>query len=124
MDRRRLRTFFARSNVEGDVSSVIQFFEREALQRVFVKLHLAASFLEDESVSLLREQFADHASKWKDRGCAYFSARPPLAVLAEYDGHRVEGCSDSLSEGLVFFARRHGLTTWEGYDDERLGDVG
>jgi len=55
MDRRRLRAFLALFNVEGHVSAVTQFIERETLQRVFVKVHLAAAFLEDESVSLLRE---------------------------------------------------------------------
>src|SRR5437773_7383037 len=74
MDRRRLRAFLAFFKVKDDVSAVIQFFERETLQRVFVKVHLTAALLEDESVSLLREQFADHASKWRDRRRAHLGA--------------------------------------------------
>jgi hypothetical protein len=119
-----VRAFLAPFNVEGDVSSVIQFFERKTLQCVFVKVHLTAAFLEDESISFLREQFADHAAKWRDRRRAHFRATPLLAVLAEFDGHGVEGGSDSLFERLVFFAGRHRLATRERHDDERLGDVG
>ena len=63
MDCRRLRAFLALFNVESHVSPIIQFIERETLERVCVKVHLTAAFLEDEFVSLLREQFADHASK-------------------------------------------------------------
>src|SRR5262249_11072911 len=124
MDRRRLRAFFALFNVEDDVSPVIQFFEREALQRVFVKVHLAAAFLEDESVSLLRKQLADHTSKWRDRRRAHLGATLPFAVLAELDGYGVEGGSDSLFERLVFLAGRWGLATRERDNDECFSDVG
>ena len=124
MDRRRLRAFLARFKVKDDVSAVIQFFERKALQRMFVKIHLTAALLENESVSLLREQFADHASKWWDRRRAHLGATPLLAELAEFNGHGVEGGSDGLFERLVFFAGRLGLATRERDDDERLGDVG
>ena len=124
MDRRRLRAFLALFNVEGDVSPVIQFIERETLERVFVKIHLPAAFLEDESVSLFREQFADHASKWRARGSTDLGATPLLAVLAELYGNGVEGGSNGFFERLVIFAGRYGLATREGDDDECLGDVG
>jgi hypothetical protein len=124
MDRRRLGAFLALFKVESDVSAVAQFIECETLQRVFVKVHLATALLEDESVSLLREQFADYASKWRDRRRAYLGATPLFAVLAEFDGYGVEGGSDGLFERLVFFAGRHGMATRERDDDERLGDVG
>jgi hypothetical protein len=124
MDRRRLRALLSLFKVEGDFSPVNQFFKREILQRVLVKVHLTAALLEDESVSFLREQFADHTSKWRDRGRAHLGATPFLVVLAEFDGHGIEGSSDSLFERLVFLAGRLGLATWERDDDERLGDVG
>jgi hypothetical protein len=124
MDRRSLRAFLALFNVEGDVSPVIQFFERQSLQRMFVKVHLPAALLEDESVSLLQEQFADYASKWRDRGRTHLGATPLLAVLAKFDGNGVEGGSNGFFERLVFFAGRHGLATRESDNDEYLGDVG
>jgi hypothetical protein len=61
MDRRRLRTFLALFNVEGDISAVTQFIECETLQHMFVKVHLAAAFFQDEAVSFYGEQFADYA---------------------------------------------------------------
>ena len=124
MDRRRLRTLLALFNVEGDVSPVSQFTKRETLQRVFVKVHLAAALLEDEAVSFYWEQFADHAAQWRDRRRAHLGATTFLVVFAEFDGHGVEGGSDSFFERLVFLPGRHGLAPWEGDNDERLGDVG
>jgi hypothetical protein len=124
MDRRRLRTLLALFNVEGDVSPVSQFIKRETLQRVFVKVHLAAALLEDEAVSFYWEQFADHAAQWRDRRRAHLGATTFLVVLAEFDSHGVEGGSDGFFERLIFLAGGHGLAAREGDDDERLGDVG
>jgi hypothetical protein len=89
-----------------------------------VKVHLAAALLEDESVSFLWKQFADYASKWRNRRRAHLGATPLFAALAEFDGHGVEGVSDGLFERLVFLAGRLGLAARERDDDERLGDVG
>ena len=124
MDCRRLRTLLALFNIEGDVSPVSQFTKRKTLQRVFVKVHLAAAFLEDEAISFYWEQFADHAAQWRDRRCPHLGATTFLVVLAEFDGHGVEGSSDGFFERLVFLTGRHGLAAREGDDDERLGDVG
>ena len=73
---------------------------------------------------LLREEFADHAQKWRDRRRAHLGATPLLAALAEFDGHGVEGGSDGLLERLIFLAGRLGLAARECDDDKRLGDVG
>ena len=124
MNCRCLRTLLALFNVEGNVSPVSQFPKRETLQRVFVEVHLPSAFLEDEAVSFYWEQFADHAAQWRDRSGAHLGATTFLVVLAEFDGHGVEGGSDGFFEGFIFLTGRHGLAAREGYDDERLGDVG
>ena len=51
----RLRTFLALFKVEGDVRAVTQLFEREPLQRMFMKIHFPSALLEDEPVPFFRE---------------------------------------------------------------------
>ncbi len=94
---------------EEDLDAILQLAEGDPLQRIRMKIDLAASFFQDEAVLLLGKELADHTAMRRHGWQADLGLRTFFPILADFDTDGLKCRPNSFLESLVFLSGRQGV---------------